>query len=118
MLLFGKKRDKLLQEYTTRPAEPDATAALREAENFIADHRNGVKVLGTDSALCAVLKQDIDEVLEQISSAERSEYIDDIYKIAAYGVIHTPALVIDGKVVCTGRVPSKKEIASFIKKRS
>ena len=117
MFLFGKKREKSLERHTKCPAERNASAALREAEDFIAEHRNGVKVLGTDTALCAALKEAVDEVLVQLSSAERTEYIGDVYKIAAYGVMHTPALVIDGQVVCTGRVPSKNEIASCIKKR-
>lgn len=117
MFLFGKKREKPLEADTEHPAERNVSAALREAEDFIAEHRNGVKVLGSDTALCAALKEAVDEGLAQLSPAERTEYIGDVYKIAAYGVMHTPALVIDGQVVCTGRVPSKNEIASFIKKR-
>ena len=117
MFLFGRRREKPLAGHTERPAGRNASAALREAEDFIAEHRNGVKVLGSDTALCTPLKEAVDEVLVQLSSAERTEYIGDVYKIAAYGVMHTPALVIDGQVVCTGRVPSKNEIASFIKKR-
>ena len=116
MFLFGRRK-KPLAGHTERPAGRNASAALREAEDFIAEHRNGVKVLGTDIALCAALKEAVDEVLAQLSPAERTEYIGDVYKIAAYGVMHTPALVIDGQAVCTGRVPSKNEIASFIKKR-
>ncbi|MGP1602459.1 thioredoxin family protein [Treponema sp.] len=117
MFLFGRRREKPLAGHTKCPAERNASAALRAAEDFIADHRNGVKVLGTDTASCAALKETVDDVLAQLSPAEHSEYIGDVYKIAAYGVMHTPALVIDGQVVCTGRVPSKNEIASFIKKR-
>lgn len=117
MFLFGKKREKNVPVHTEYAPEQAGSAALREAERFVAEHQNGIKVLGADSALCAALKEVVDEVLVQLSLSERIEYIDDVYKIAAYGIMHTPALVIDGKIVCTGWVPSKKEIASFLKKR-
>ena len=40
--------------------------------------------------------------------------VTDYREIAAYGVMHTPGLVIDGKVVSTGRVPSAGDIAEWL----
>lgn len=117
MFLFGKKSEKPVPVQTEPRSEQDTATAFCEAEKFAAEHQSGIKILGTGTSLCAALKEAVDEVLAQFFPGERTEYIGDIYKIAAYGVMHTPALVIDGKVVCTGRVPSKKEIASFLKKR-
>jgi hypothetical protein len=44
------------------------------------------------------------------------EHVRDIKKIMEYAVMRTPALVIDEKVACSGRVPSKEEIKSFLNK--
>ncbi|WP_428770725.1 thioredoxin family protein [Treponema sp. HNW] len=116
MFLFGKKRETPLATDTELPSENDELSALQEAEYRITKEAQGIKILGSDTVLCFSLKEAVDEVLVQLSPNESAELISDPYITAAYGVIHTPALVVDGRVVCTGRLPSKKEIASFIKK--
>jgi predicted DsbA family dithiol-disulfide isomerase len=48
-----------------------------------------------------------------VSDAELVK-VEDFPKIMAYGVMSTPALVIDGKVVVSGKVPSKGEVTSLV----
>jgi small redox-active disulfide protein 2 len=73
-----------------------------------------IKVLGTGCAKCKLLYAESQKALAASGVAadlEKVEKIDDIMK---YGVMMTPALVIDGKVVASGRIPPAAEIVSWI----
>ena len=75
-----------------------------------------IKVLGTGCAKCKTLeKQTRDAVTELGFSAEIGK-VEDIYKIMSFGVMTTPALVINQKVVMSGRVPSVAELKEIISK--
>jgi small redox-active disulfide protein 2 len=75
-----------------------------------------IKVLGTGCANCKNLeKATFNAVAEMGISAEIIKE-EDIQKIMAYGILRTPALVIDEKVVLYGRVPSVKELKEIITK--
>ncbi len=73
-----------------------------------------IKVLGPGCAKCKKLAENVHEALKQTGKEMDFEYITDIQKIMEYGIMMTPGLVIDGKVVATGRVHSVKEIINFI----
>ncbi|MGI5173729.1 thioredoxin family protein [Treponema sp. OMZ 840] len=117
MFLFGKKENDMFYNSQDDFSKNTSSVSFSEAEDFIRENSCGVKILGTNDSLCSAIKEKVDAAFVQNGSEERALHIDDLNIIAAYGVIHLPALVIDGKVVCTGRVPEKTEIASFIKKR-
>jgi small redox-active disulfide protein 2 len=73
-------------------------------------------VLGSGCSKCRTLeKLTRDAVIEMAVKAEITKE-EDIVKIMKYGIMHTPALVIDGKVAVSGRVPSGKEIKELINK--
>jgi small redox-active disulfide protein 2 len=75
-----------------------------------------IKVLGTGCTKCKTLeKLTRDAVTESGISAE-IEKVEDIYKIMSYGVMSTPALVINQKVVVSGRVPSMAELKDILTK--
>lgn len=75
-----------------------------------------IKVLGTGCSKCKTLeKLTRDAVAESGISAE-IEKVEDIYKIMSYGVMSTPALVVNQKVVVSGRVPSVAEIKDILAK--
>jgi small redox-active disulfide protein 2 len=75
-----------------------------------------IKVLGTGCTKCKTLeKLTRDAVTESGISAE-IEKVEDIYKIMSYGVMSTPALVINQKVVVSGRVPSVAELKDILTK--
>ena len=74
-----------------------------------------IKVLGTGCARCKTLKKSTLLAIEEMGINAEVEKVEDIVKIMAYGVMRTPALVIDEKVVMYGKTPSVKEIIEIIK---
>jgi len=75
-----------------------------------------IKVLGTGCSNCKNLEKATVNALAEMNLAAEVEKVEDIQKIMAYGVMRTPALVIDEKVVLNGRVPSVSELKEIITK--
>ena len=75
-----------------------------------------IEILGTGCTKCATLKKVVKEAVAKSGKFTQIEKVDDIMKIMEYQVISTPALVIDGKVVSTGKVLSVDEVVAFINK--
>ena len=73
-----------------------------------------IKVLGPGCARCQQLEKTVLEVLKELGVNANVEEVKDINKIIGYNVMSTPGLVIDEKLVCSGRVPAKNEITTFI----
>jgi small redox-active disulfide protein 2 len=73
-----------------------------------------IKILGTGCAKCHQLEQTVKEVIIEMAIDANINYIKDIKKIMEYPILTTPGLVINEKVVSSGKVPSKAEITSFI----
>jgi small redox-active disulfide protein 2 len=73
-----------------------------------------IEVLGTGCAKCITLEKVVKEAVAKSGKFAQVEKVDDIMKIMEYQVISTPGLVIDGKVVSTGKVLSIDEVLAFI----
>ena len=73
-----------------------------------------IKVLGPGCARCHQLEQTVKDVVKELSIDADIEYVKDIKKIMQYPILTTPGLIIDEKLVCSGRVPSKAEVSTFI----
>ncbi len=73
-----------------------------------------IKVLGTGCKKCNELEQATRNAIEALGINANIEKEEDIMKIMEYGVNRTPALVVDGKVVVSGRVPSDKELEELL----
>lgn len=73
-----------------------------------------IKILGTGCAHCQQLEKTAREVVRELSINATIEEIKDIKKIMRYPILTAPGLVIDEKLVCSGRVPTKAEITTFI----
>jgi small redox-active disulfide protein 2 len=73
-----------------------------------------IKVLGPGCPRCHELDRITREVVKELSIDANIEHVQDINKIIEYPILTTPGLVVNGKVVCSGKVPSKSEIAGFI----
>jgi len=72
-----------------------------------------IEVLGTGCAKCQALLLHVKEAVAQKGVFAQIEKVEDIMKIMEYGVTSTPALVIDGKVVSSGKVLSSEEIQAL-----
>ncbi|MFC1993538.1 thioredoxin family protein [Chloroflexota bacterium] len=73
-----------------------------------------IKVLGPGCARCQQLEKTTKEVVKELGIDADIEDIKDMKKIMEYPILTTPGLVIDDKLVCSGRVPTKAEVANFI----
>jgi len=75
-----------------------------------------IKILGTGCANCKTLENNTRNALAEMNIAADVEKVEDIQKIMAYGIMRTPGLVIDGKVVLSGRLPNSTELKEIIRK--
>jgi small redox-active disulfide protein 2 len=75
-----------------------------------------VKILGGGCAKCNQLEAATKAALERLGMNTAMDHVKDYAQIAAYGVMSTPALVVDGKVVSFGRVLTTEEVAQILQK--
>ncbi len=73
-----------------------------------------IKVLGPGCKNCITLDRIAHEVITEMGIIATFEKVEDYAEIASYGVMSTPALVIDGKVVLSGRVPTPNHLKEII----
>ena len=67
-----------------------------------------VKILGTGCASCKSMFNDVQRIIDRNQWNAEVEYVQDIARIMSYGVMSTPVLVIDEKVVMVGNHGSSK----------
>jgi len=77
-----------------------------------------IKVLGTGCAKCKAVEKEVKEVLSELGIEAEVEEVKDMARIMQYKVMMTPGLVIDGKVVSSGHVPSKADVRKMIESAS
>lgn len=75
-----------------------------------------IQVLGSGCAKCNQLEAATREALTELGMDTTIDHVTDFVQIAAYGVMTTPALVVDGKVVSSGRVLKKDEVLDILQK--
>lgn len=75
-----------------------------------------IKILGTGCKNCVNLAKNTEEALKELGMEATITKVTDMKDIAKYGIMRTPGLVIDEKVVSYGKVASTKEIAELLKK--
>ncbi len=73
-----------------------------------------VKILGSGCAKCNKLEKNAINALNKVGIDIKVEHISDFAQISQYGVMSTPALVINEKVVSTGKVLSEKDIMKIV----
>lgn len=73
-----------------------------------------IKVLGTGCPKCKRLEKLVNETVEELGIEASVSKEEDIMKIMGFGIMHTPGLVINGKVALSGRLPGKKELKDLI----
>ena len=75
-----------------------------------------IQILGSGCASCKTLEKLTISAVAEMNIAANVEKVEDITKILSYGIMRTPALVINNKVVMSGKVPTLKEIKEIIAK--
>lgn len=75
-----------------------------------------IKVLGSGCKKCGLLVENAKLAAEELGLEAEIVKVEDIAEIAAYGVMSTPALVVDEKVVSYGKVLSPKAIVKLLEK--
>ena len=73
-----------------------------------------IKILGPGCARCDKLEQTTKEVVKELSIDVSLEHVRNIKKIMEYPILHTPGLVLNEELVCSGQVPTKAEVTQFI----
>ncbi|MGC9965808.1 MAG: thioredoxin family protein [Syntrophobacteraceae bacterium] len=75
-----------------------------------------IKVLGPGCKKCDETEKLVKEVIAETGSDAVVEYVTDIAEIAKLGIFSTPAVVVDGQIKLTGKVPTKPQVKSWLGK--
>jgi small redox-active disulfide protein 2 len=75
-----------------------------------------VKVLGSGCSKCNLLEKYATETLDELGIAYNLEHVRDYVEIAKYGIMATPALVVNEKVLVSGRVATRAELKELLSK--
>lgn len=75
-----------------------------------------IKVLGTGCPTCKTLEKLVRDAVTELNIDATITKEEDIMNIMSYGIMRTPGLVVDGKVVMSGRLPSEKELREILSK--
>ena len=73
-----------------------------------------LQILGTGCSRCKTLTARVEEAVNDLGISADIEKVEDIEEIVKFGVMSTPALALDGKVLFVGRVPTSREIGELI----
>ena len=111
MKLFGRKKETESTCCCGGSCTPEQMAQA-EQEKVAA----GIRILGSGCAKCNALEEAVRAALTELGMDASVDHVTDFAQIAAYGVMTTPALVVDGKVVSYGKVLKKEEAMELIRK--
>jgi small redox-active disulfide protein 2 len=118
---------ELVERLSVKNYIPESTkvsygmAFLREFKKFIgkpyeeeASEQLEIKILGPGCANCDRLEREVMETVRELDLPAGIDHVRDIREIGKYGVMGSPALIINGKVKAVGRVPMKSEIRKWL----
>jgi small redox-active disulfide protein 2 len=100
---YGKAFLREFKKFIGKPFEEEAPEGLE------------IKVLGPGCVQCDRLEQDLMQVMAETGIMADIEHVRDIKEIGRYGVMGTPALIINGKVKSVGSVPLKSKMIAWLK---
>ena len=115
MGLFGRKKEQPAGSSCPEGCTNCAPLNTQKAE-IESSEGPSVKILGSGCAKCNTLEASTKAALAQLGMDTSIDHVTDFAKIAAYGVMTTPALVVDGKVVSFGKVLKPDEVAAILRK--
>lgn len=109
MSLFKKKKEENKPCCCSQSCNCDSQKTTENSNS-------SVKVLGSGCPKCNALENATKEALTELGMDTAIDHVKDFAEIASYGVMSTPALVVDGKVVSYGKVLKKEEVVELLKK--
>ena len=117
MSLFRKKKEEkeMVKEQSSCCGGTCNEESVEEVKETLSSGAS-VKVLGSGCDKCNALEKNVKEALSELGMTDEIDHVTDFGQIAAMGVMSTPALVIDNKVVSMGKVLSKDEVIKALKK--
>lgn len=74
-----------------------------------------IKVIGTGCEKCGKLYENVLKALQELGIEEKVDRVDDLLEIVKLGVMTAPSLMVDGKLVVSGRIAKVDEIKRFLK---
>ena len=74
-----------------------------------------IRILGTGCPKCKQLEANARKAVEELKIKAEIEKVTDVGEIVDYGVMSTPAIVVDGEVKASGRIPTSEEIKKWLK---
>jgi small redox-active disulfide protein 2 len=74
-----------------------------------------IEILGTGCSKCKQLEANARKAIEETKKKAEIVKVTEINKIIEYGVMSTPAIVVDGEVKASGRIPTAEEIKKWLK---
>ncbi len=77
-----------------------------------------IRILGPGCPRCSEVEKRTIDVLAELNIAADVQKVTDMKKIMEYTIFATPGLVINGKVKCSGRIPTKGEIKNWIEEET
>jgi len=116
MALFGKRKEKTEETSCGCGCGCGCDNETMEQAETAKTEGASVKVLGSGCAKCNALEASTKAALEQLGMDTTIDHVTDFAKIASYGVMSTPALVVDGKVVSYGKALKTEEVVTILKK--
>lgn len=75
-----------------------------------------IKILGSGCAKCNQVEKIVKEAVAEAGVDARIEHVTDFRKIAEFGVLSTPSVVVDGQVKSVGKIPKKEDVKTWIGK--
>ena len=73
-----------------------------------------IEILGMGCPKCKKLTENAKKAVEELGVKADIEKVEDMDKIVSYGVMMTPALALDGKVMCSGKIATVDEIKKWV----
>lgn len=114
MALFGKKNKD--EETASCCCGGNCDAESMSIGETAKTEGASIKILGGGCAKCNQLEAATKAALEQLAMNVTIDHVTDFSQIAAYGVMTTPALVVDGKVVSYGKMLKTEEVVKILQK--
>ncbi len=111
MKLFGKKKE-------TKTCCCNGNCTSETMENAESKKQEkGIKILGSGCAKCMELEKAVRTAISELQLDYEIDHVTDFAEIASYGVMSTPALVLDGEVISYGKVLMVEEVKELLMKQ-